>query len=169
MAYIIDASSLIESKNRLYDFEVCPGFWDWLSQQNAAGAIYSIQKVKEELLKGKDDLAKWAKRQGPGFFLPHSDESTMSCMRHITDWVNRWDFKPEAKAEFLAGADPFLIAYAMAHKHTVVTDETLEPERKNKVKTPVVCHKFQVEWISLLAMLRQTGARFVLPPSPDAM
>ena len=169
MAYIIDASSLIESKNRLYDFEVCPGFWDWLSQQNTAGTIYSIQKVKEELLKGNDDLARWAKRQGSGFFLSHNDESTMRCMTLISDWVNRSDFKPQAKAEFLAGADPLLIAYAMAHKHIVVTDEVPEPGRKSKVKIPAVCQQFNVQWISLVKMLRQAGARFVLPPPPDAM
>lgn len=163
MAYLIDASSLIESKNRLYDFEVCPGFWDWLSQQNAAGLIYSIQKIKEELLKGDDDLSRWAKQQGSGFFLSHNDEGTMQCMTRVSQWVSRSDFKPQAKAEFLAGADPFLIAYAMAHEHTVVTDEVLELGRKNKVKIPVVCQEFDVPWIGLLDMLRQTGAKFVLP------
>jgi hypothetical protein len=86
-------------------------------------------------------------------------------MMRISDWVSRSDFKPEAKAEFLAGADPLLIAYAMAHEHTVVTDEVLEPERKNKVKIPVVCQQFGVPWIGLLDMLRQEGARFVLPSS----
>ena len=33
MTDLLDADTLIDAKNRYYDFDVCPGFWDWIDQQ----------------------------------------------------------------------------------------------------------------------------------------
>jgi Domain of unknown function (DUF4411) len=42
-------------------------------------------------------------------------------MQTVTSWVMRGQFRDFAKNEFLNGADPFLIACAMAHNHTTVS------------------------------------------------
>ena len=58
--YLIDANVLIQAKNLHYGFDFCPGFWDWLVEQNRTGKVASIQKVADELHAGADELADWA-------------------------------------------------------------------------------------------------------------
>jgi Domain of unknown function (DUF4411) len=44
--------------------------------ENQKGNLFSHEQVSIELLKGKDDLAKWAKNRGKSFFLP-TDADTL--------------------------------------------------------------------------------------------
>lgn len=160
MAYLVDASSLIEAKDRYYGFDFCPGFWDWLDQRHAAGSVFSIDRIRSELVSGNDDLAGWATARN-AFFLP-LDAAAVAAVTQINSWVQRENFKPQAKTQFLGGADPFLIAYATAHGHMVVTDEILIPGELKRVKIPAVCQHFAVPCISPFEMLRAEGARLVL-------
>jgi hypothetical protein len=57
MAYVIDTSVLIDAKDFYYGFELCPGFWEWLDQEIAAGEVMSIARVRTELLVREDELA----------------------------------------------------------------------------------------------------------------
>jgi hypothetical protein len=166
MAYLIDASSLIEAKNRYYGFDICPGFWDWLLQQNDAGRVFSIDRIRVELESGNDELATWARERGSGFFLP-LDPLTIQTVTEVNTWVVQNDFKPQARNEFLRGADPFLVAFGKAHGYCVVTDELFVPGQKNKVKIPAACQEFGVPCMSPFEMLRREGVRLVLQPSPE--
>lgn len=69
MAYLLDSNIFIQAKNEYYGFDLCPGFWEWLEQQNAAGKVFSIDRVQEELVSYADALSQWAKKQGHVFFL----------------------------------------------------------------------------------------------------
>lgn len=136
MAYLLDADTLIQAKNEYYGFELCPGFWDWLDQQNQAGRVFSVQAVKEELERGNDKLAVWAKNRNSEFFLP-VDARTSGAMAAVSGWVQAGDFRDDAKRIFLAGADPWLIAHASAHGHSVVTLEVHVEGERRKVKIRV--------------------------------
>jgi len=161
MAYLLDADILIQAKDENYPFDICPGFWGWLAQANAATKVFSVAAVRQELEAGADELAEWARRQGDGFFVP-VDERTAGAMAAVSGWVQAGDFLEDAKRRFLAGADPWLIAHALAHGHTVVTREThIEGERR-KVKIPTVCTALNVKCARMLDMLRQEKVRFVL-------
>lgn len=59
MKYLLDSNVFIEAKNRYYAFDVCPGFWDWMDHVVAGGDVLSLAMVREELLAGNDELAKW--------------------------------------------------------------------------------------------------------------
>jgi hypothetical protein len=61
MAYLLDANVFIEAKRRHYGFDFCPAFWDWLDRQHAAGKVFSIEKVGDELRAGNDELSDWAR------------------------------------------------------------------------------------------------------------
>lgn len=161
MPYLIDASSLIEANNRYYSFDFCPGYWDWLEQQNTAGNVYSIDRIYDELNSGNDPLVVWAKQRRTSFFLP-VDSATITAMTQVTQWANGGNFTPRAQAEFQRGADPFLIAYALAHGHTVVTNEKSAPNAVANVKIPDVCQHFGVVCVDPFEMLRAEKARFVL-------
>lgn len=161
MAYILDADALIQAKDDYYGFDICPGFWDWLDREAAAGRVFSIDIVGKELLAGNDALAAWAKKHGAAFFRP-LDTATQQEMPAVAAWVQAHDFREHAKRQFLAGADAFLVAYAKAHGHTVVTHEIANPDVKRQVKLPVVCGAFGVPSLRTFEFLRQCGARFVL-------
>jgi hypothetical protein len=161
MAYLLDADMLIQAKDEYYAFDLCPGFWDWLDRQNAVGRIFSVQAVQAELGRGNDELAKWAVNRDKGFFLP-VDERTSGAMAAVSGWVQAGDFRDDAKRLFLAGADPWLIAHALAHNHTVVTREVHVEGQKNRVKIPTVCRALNVPCTDPLTMLRTEKVRFVL-------
>jgi predicted nucleic acid-binding protein len=161
MAYLLDSDVLIQAKDENYPFDVCPGFWDWLERENAGKRLFSVASVRQELEQGNDELSAWAKKRGDGFFLP-VDERTSGAMAAVAGWVQAGDFRDDAKRKFLAGADPWLIAHALAHGHTVVTREVhIEGEKRN-VKIPTVCMALNVPYIQALEMLRREGVQFVL-------
>lgn len=161
MAYLLDANTLIQAKNEYYAFDLCPGFWDWLDKQSVAGNVLSVRAVRDELEHGNDELAQWAKDRKAGFFLP-VDERVSGAMSAVSGWVQAGDFREDAKRQFLAGADPWLIAHALAHDHTVVTLEVHVEGEKKAVKIPTVCRALNVRCIPTLKMLRTEHVRFVL-------
>jgi len=164
MAYLLDTNIFIQAKNDYYGFDLCPGFWDWLKQQNEAGEVFSIGPVQAELAAGQDELAAWARAQGTQFFLPFDQDATLA-MGEVSQWAQGTDYLDAAKREFLDVADSLLVAYAKAHNHTVVTHEVFNPTQpgKKKIKIPAACHAFGVPHVRTFEMLRQEGASFVLP------
>lgn len=67
MAYLLDANVLIQAKNTHYGFDFCPGFWDWIDAANRNQRVFGIEKVRDELLGGADELAQWATQRGQQF------------------------------------------------------------------------------------------------------
>ncbi|HJQ96596.1 MAG TPA: DUF4411 family protein [Acidimicrobiia bacterium] len=163
MAYVLDADVFIRAKNDYYSFELAPAFWEWLDRANASDTVRSVQRVREELLAGDDELADWVKGR-PAFFVT-PDEATLAAITRVSEWANGSDrFEQAAKATFLDSADLFLIAHALVHSDGVVTHERSEPLRRSKIKIPEVCREFDVEVMTPFDMLRNEGVRFVLQP-----
>jgi hypothetical protein len=161
-AYVLDANVFINSHQCQYGMDFCPAFWDWLTARNKAGRIFSIDSVRAELEECDDELCDWAKRQGDEFFLPF-DQDASNQLARVMAWVeDQSRFKRSAKDLFGTGADMFLIAYALAHAHIIVTHELPAPKSKTKVKIPDVCDGLGVQYISLWALLRAEGAKFVM-------
>lgn len=159
MPYLLDTNTLIQAKNEYYGFDICPGFWKWLEAEFRQGNLFSIVPVLNELMDGEDDLTRWAENAPDGFFCP-VDSATAVNISAIATWVKEQDFKEAGRRDFLAKADPILIAYAMAHDYTVVTHEVLNLEQRNRVKIPVVCRQFSVPYMRTFDMLRQARAEF---------
>lgn len=69
--YLLDSNIFIQAKNQHYSFDFCPAFWDFLVQKHQKNVVYSIDKVKDEIVVGGDELVKWANSNKlGGFFLP---------------------------------------------------------------------------------------------------
>ena len=165
MAYLLDTNTLIQAKNDYYSFQLCPGFWDWLNAANTAGSVMSIEPVLHEIREGQDNLTNWAIDRQPSFFVP-MDAAAANKIPLVVQWVNQANFRDEAKREFLAKADPFLIAYAWAHGCTLATHEVhIEGERR-KVKIPTVCLALGIPCVRTFQMLTAEGVRFVLESLP---
>ena len=160
MAYLLDANVFIQAKRLHYGMDFCPAFWDWLCEQNQAGKVFSIEKVADELAAGADDLSEWAAGRGGGFFLA-PDPLMLTALGTISQWVQGQQYRPAAISTFLQDADYYLIAYALAHEHVVVTHEVASDGVK-KVKIPNVCIGVGIKCMNPFEMLRKERARFVL-------
>lgn len=160
MKYLFDANVFIEAKNRYYAFDICPGFWAWMDHVAKSDAG-SIVPICDELRKGSDDLAKWANaRRTMPWFLKIDDSDTQKALQSIAAHVNGAQYKAEAKAKFLSGADPWLIAKAQVIGAKVVTHELSSPNSLKRVPIPDVCKHFGVECVPPYDALRSMSASF---------
>ncbi|MDY9919808.1 MAG: DUF4411 family protein [Proteiniphilum sp.] len=162
--YLLDSNVLIQAHRMYYPFDVVPGFWDKLIDLSNRGLICSIDKVKKEIcdVSTPDKLALWCANDiDAGFFTDTS--SCVDTYANIAIWVhsNR-HFMQNAKDEFLSTdlADPWLIAYAIQHDCIIVTHETSQPQRKNKIKIPEPCIYFGIRYISPIQMFRELRETF---------
>jgi hypothetical protein len=160
MAYLLDANVFIEANRRHYGMDFCPAFWQWLIDQNAAGRVFSVEKIGHELRAGDDHLAEWAVERGAGFFLP-PDDRMLASLAAISDWAHSQTYRAAAIAAFLEDADYYLVAYAHAHGHVVATHE-VPSDGVKLIKIPNVCIAFKTKCMTPFEMLRVAGARFVL-------
>jgi hypothetical protein len=162
--YLLDANVFIQAKNLHYGLDFCPAFWDWLIERNIAGQVFSIERVRDELEAGDDELADWAAGRGTGFFL-RPDPPILPSLRSVSAWVAGQNFEQSAVSTFLQGADYYLVAHALAHRQTVVTHEVPSPSSK-KIKIPVACIGLGIPCMNPFEMLRRERARFVLERRP---
>jgi len=160
MAYLLDANIFIQAKNLHYSFDFCPAFWEWLDRANTSQMVFSIEKVRDELLAGDDALAKWAMARGDRFFLA-PDAAIRSSLGDVSIWANSGVFEQAAVSTFLQVADYYLVAHALSRGFVVVTHEVAAPSAK-KIKIPNACIGLGVKVMSPYEMLRTEKARFVL-------
>lgn len=161
--YLLDSNIFIQAKNLHYGFDFCPGFWDWLIVQNAAGTVASIEKVADELQGMGDELSDWAGARDRSFFLP-PDDKILPAMGQVSQWATGQSYEPAAIATFLQVADYWLVAHALAHGFTLVTHE-VPSDSVRRIKIPNVCIGLKIPCIGPYEMLRRERARFVLGPS----
>lgn len=160
--YVLDANVFIEAHRRYYAFDLCPGFWESLLWHQGRGRIRSLDRVKSELERGKDELATWVRSSVPrGCFLSSDDEDITAISSAIFSWVqDEEQYLPQAKAEFAEQADGWLLALAKARQFVLVTHEVLAPEARRTVPLPNVCRAFNVPWVDTFSMLRELETRF---------
>lgn len=160
--FLLDANVFIEAKRRYYSFDICSGFWDCLLWQQQGDRIRSIDRVKHELESGGDDLGNWATSIMPATgFASTNDAPVIDNFGRMVTWVQgQPQFNPEAKAEFAAKPDGWLIAYAKTYNLILVTHEIFAPDARKKVPIPNVCKEFSVDYTDTFEMLRGLGAEF---------
>lgn len=165
MALCLDANTFIEAKNRYYGFDFCPAFWDWLDREKEAGRLQCVRAIYDELKDGDDPLADWIKERRQHAWLRQNDtQDVQEANRRVVAHVEgrRGHYTDAAIANFMDGADPWLIAYCLAGGHTLVGHERPEPNARRKVKIPDVCDALGVTWMDSFDALRQLNARFQL-------
>lgn len=164
MAYLLDANVFIQAKNLHYGFDFCPAFWDWIDAGNGTGTVFSIDKVRDELIGGGNDLAAWAKARDDAFFLK-PDGAVVASLQQLSQWASSATYTPAAVATFLQVADYYLVAHAHAHGLVVVSHE-IPAASPNRIKIPDACIGMDVKFMTPFEMLRTERARFVLENAP---
>jgi hypothetical protein len=160
MSYLLDSDVFIQAKNLHYGLDFCPAFWDWLIAANTGGLVISTEKVGDEIDAGADELSTWAAARGPGFFVK-PDAVILPALAQVSAWATSQNYEAAAVSTFLQVADFYLVAHALAHRHTVVTHEVAAASTK-KIKIPNACIGLGVKCMTPFEMLRHERARFVL-------
>ena len=163
MPYLLDADVFIRAKNLHYGLDFCPAFWDWLIANNAAGTVFSVEKVGDEVQAVADELSQWAAARGDGFFL-RPDAAVLPSLGAVSAWATGQRYEPSAVSTFLQVADYYLVSHAHAGGHTVVTHEVPSASTR-KIKIPDACISLNIRCITPYEMLRRERARFILGPA----
>lgn len=120
----------------------------------------SIDRVKEEIDRGKDDLTTWAGDTFHEWFASTDQGDVFDVYRRIMAWAQgQSQFTDAAKAQFANVADGWVVAYAMAKGCVVVTHERFDPNVRRKIPIPNVCRAFSVQYVDTFQMLRALGVR----------
>lgn len=157
--YLLDTNIMIEAKNRYYGFDICPGFWSWIEASHVRNVIYSTHAVRDEILKGKDDLSNWIATL-PATFFVNRGAGTLPHLASLASWANSSPhYTSAAKAGFFSSADYYLIAQGRETGFTVVTHEVPSGAR-NRIKIPEAAAYLGVRIASPFEVMRREGARF---------
>lgn len=158
--FVLDANVFIEASRRYYAFDLAPGFWQGLLRYAAMDRVVSIDRVRDELRRGNDDLAAWAERH-ESLFVTTDDPDVITAYGRIMNWVHgQHQFFASAKAKFAKDTDAWVVAYALGKDMIVVTHEQLHPDAKREVYIPNVCRAFSVSYMNTFEMLRKLGFQF---------
>jgi hypothetical protein len=160
--YILDADVFIESKKHWYAFDIAPAFWENLIQWIPRDQIQSIDRIRDQLAAGNDELANWVTDSNLDSAFERSDQDdVIAAFTEIVVWVQaQAQFTPAAKAQFANDPDGWLIAFARARDRVLVTHEVFNPEIKRKVPIPNVCQHFGIRYIDTFQMLRELGIKW---------
>jgi hypothetical protein len=160
MAYLLDADVFIRAKNLHYGFDFCPAFWEWIVNNNAAGKVFSAEKVGDDLQGVADELSDWAANLGAEFFL-RPDASVFPALATVSKWASSQQYEPSAISTFLQVSDYYLVAQAHAGNYIVVTHE-IPSASIRKIKIPDACIGLGIKCMTPYEMLRLERARFIL-------
>lgn len=159
--YLLDADVLITAKRRYYAFSICPGFWSSLLHRHAQGSVFSIDRVKQELMGHNDDLSQWVRQHVPAGFFVSDDDEAIKCYHEIIRWAeSHSQYVDEAKRQFANSADGWLVAHAKVSGKIVVTNEQSSPKAIRKIKLPDVCDVFSVPCSDTFGMLHALGVQY---------
>ncbi len=147
--YSIDTCSFTHLQ-RVYPQDTFPSVWQKFDELMSKGMVCSVEEVYLEIIAQTDSLSDWVSKN-KDIFLPLDEEIQLNTKKILSTHSNLLDIKKNK-----SGADPFIIAVAMAYKCSVVTEEKPSggPDRS---KIPDVCKYYGIECITILDMLRREG------------
>lgn len=151
--YTLDTNILI-NMNRIYPRDIFPTLWEFLEILVDVDSACICSEVLVEVKRGGDDLHTWAKAL-PGFVcaLTAGEPATVAAIStQHPGWVR----------ETQNAADPWLIAHAIAHDRTIVSEERVAGpgvEDRNQ-KVPNVAAEHSVECIRFFELARRQNWRF---------
>lgn len=149
LRYMMDACSFTELR-RTYPRPPFDAVWKLMDRLVAEGRLLSVELVLDELNVQDDEVAQWANRNSRLFL--RLDRLIQEQARTILGThAALVDLKKKKSS-----ADPFLIAAAIVHQATVVTQE--KPSGgPPKLKIPNVCAAYGVPCIPVLTVIQTEG------------
>ena len=163
--FLIDTNCFIEPHRTYYPFCYAPAFWDALLRGHEAGMVFSLDEVKNEIVKKEDAVKNWVEQENfPVSFFMATTEATVQKFAEIQNWVGKHQrySLPEKNKFATIKTDGYLVAHAKENKMILVTHEKLVGQDSTVIQIPNLCQQFDVEYVNLFEMLKQLNVRFVL-------
>ncbi len=161
--YVLDGNVFIEASRRYYSFDFAKPFWVALETFAKKGLICSIDRVNDEILKGDDALKSWAQRELSNYFLSTKQPLVLEAYAKVVQWAQKQpQYTSRAKDVFMEEkeADAWIVAFALAHKATIVTHEAYSPEAQKTIPIPNACREFSINYCDTFEMLKQLKFKF---------
>ncbi|QGF23127.1 DUF4411 family protein [Raineyella fluvialis] len=151
--YSFDSGAFINGRRDIFIPSAFLGVWKNIEVMIASGLVRAVDEVKREVSRHDDDTAKWVRAQ-KGLFVPLTREVQEATSRVL-------DAHPKliSLGSNKSGADPFVIALALAHEGTVVTQET-RSGKLTKPRIPDVCEAMDVPCLTLPQFVAAQGWTF---------
>jgi hypothetical protein len=156
--YCLDANVLIQAWQKYYSMELCPGYWELLSELGRAGRIFLPQTVSDEITRTEDELTAW---------LLQSQIPVREIDGAVTQFLSEiYEANPLHKylvdnTKQRSLADPWLIAHAKKENACVVTkEEKVSVPYSTRIKIPNVCDNMGVRWINDFEFVQEVKIRF---------
>lgn len=154
--YLFDSNCLITANRIHYSYSFCPAFWEWILEGNKHSTFFILDKVADELKRGREDdyLRKFIESHDSFILDTKTDSSVLSKYADIQIWANTiWSHgksqnRTRKALEVFAKeqtADPWLIAYASVYQFIIISNEEPAPASQTSVKIPDVASAFGVE------------------------
>ena len=148
--YSFDTSSLLNGRRDLLPPKTFPGVWENIEAAIANGQVRSIDLVRDELSAMEDDVHRWARTQ------PHLFVELEEDVQRAARVVLQEHQKLIGVGSGRSGADPFVVALAMARGGVVVTEE-VPSHSLAKPKIPDVCQALGIRSVSLIGYVQEQG------------
>jgi hypothetical protein len=149
--YSFDTSAYINGMHDIFRVPTFQGVWDQIGELVSQGVIRSVDEVKRELQRRDDEVLGWARSQR-GLFVPLSREIQAKTREVLAAHPRLIGLGgPTGRSS----ADPFVVALAMVHEGTVVTQE--QRRSLSKPRIPDVCDALGVRCISLPEFVDEQG------------
>lgn len=148
--YSFDTSSMLNGRRDLLPPTTFPGVWENIETAISMGQVRAIDLVRDELSVMDDEVQRWARSQS-GLFVEL--EQDIQCAARAVLQEHR---KLIGVGSGRSGADPFVVALAMARGGVVVTEEI--PSRSLiKPRIPDVCDAMGVRSVNLVGYVQEQG------------
>ena len=165
--FLIDSDSFITPYRQYYAFDLIPTYWKEISKFANTGRLILLDIVKNEIDKGKDDLADWLNHQTKFVICNHISTEIVKKYQEVLLYIQTSGFyKDQALQTWSSGnvADPWLVAAAAVNDYVIITEEVpsagLSKKTPNKnAKIPDVAKAFDVKTNNLYYMMRQLGIK----------
>ena len=163
--FVVDSNFFIEAHRTTYPLDVAHSFWNKVRQLAHDKKIISIDKVKKEIYDHEDALKQWCIDNLPDDFFKETT-GVLNEYSQVAAWAisKSNHYLPNALAEFLHAdeADAHIVAFTLADRtsRVLVTQETSEPNRRNRVKIPEPCNVLGVQYCNTIEMFRRLGETF---------
>lgn len=158
--FLIDSNAVITPYAQYYPFEMVPKFWDEMKRRIEDGSICILDMVRDEILRGEDDLSQWFGKINIHTLIDH--RLFLDKYGEVLNYIqNSGYYKHRALAEWAQSniADPWLVAVACKCGYKIVTFETPVALNKSglcgRPKIPNACIEFHTQYINLFEMMRE--------------
>ncbi|MBQ7432096.1 MAG: DUF4411 family protein [Lachnospiraceae bacterium] len=161
--FLLDSNSFMTPYQNYYPFDLAPGFWKQMKPKLACHSVAVLDVVKDEILKGNDELTVWLEEIHDLNVIDKRDIQIVQKYAQVLKYVQDSPLYTDKALRMWSNvsiADPWLIATASVYGYKIVTFETGAGKistPSGKPKIPDIARQFDVNCVNLFYFMRKMG------------